>query len=58
MLYNIAKQYLKDQHADDPNYKPTNKEIAEKTEELIKINNKEYVTPLPEDSTKRVVIIK
>ena len=57
-LWNIAKQYLKDQHADDPNYKPTNKEIAEKTEELIKINNKKYVTPLPEDSTKRVVIIK
>ena len=56
-LWNIAKQYLKDQHKDDPNYKPTNKEIAELTEKLIKLNEKEYKKPLPEDSRKRVVII-
>ena len=56
-LWNIAKQYLKDLHKDDPNYKPTNKEILEKTEELIKLNNKEYRKPLPSDSRKRVVVI-
>ena len=52
-----AKQYLKDLHKDDPNYKPTNKEILEKTEELMRLNNKEYRQPLPSDSRKRVVVI-
>ena len=56
-LWNIAKQYLKDLHKDDPNYKPTNKEILEKTEELMRLNNKEYRQPLPSDSRKRVVVI-
>lgn len=56
-LWNIAKQYLKDLHKDDPNYKPTNKEILEKTEELMRLNNKEYRKPLPSDSRKRVVVI-
>lgn len=57
-LWNIAKQYLKDQHKNDPNYKPSNKEILAKTEELMKLNNKHYEQPLPSDSRKRVVIIK
>lgn len=56
-LWNIAKQYLKDLHKDNPNYKPTNKEILEKTEELMRLNNKEYRQPLPSDSRKRVVVI-
>ncbi len=56
-LWNIAKQYLKDLHKDDPNYKPTNKEILEKTEELMRLNNKEFKKPLPSDSRKRVVVI-
>jgi len=57
-LWNIAKQYLKDQHKNDPNYKPSDKEILAKTEELMKLNNKHYKQPLPSDSRKRVVIIK
>lgn len=57
-LWNIAKQYLKDQHKNDPNYKPSDKEILAKTEELMKLNNKHYEQPLPSDSRKRVVIIK
>ena len=56
-LWNIAKQFLKDQHKNNPNYKPTNKEILEKTEELIKINKKHYEKPLPADSRKRKVLI-
>lgn len=56
-LWNIAKQYLKDQNS-DPNYVPTDKEILEKTEELMKLNNKEYEQPLPSDSKKRLVLLK
>ena len=56
-LWNIAKQHLKEIHKDDPNYEPSNKEILEKTEELMKLNNKEYEQPLPEDSRKRKVLI-
>lgn len=57
-LWNIAKQYLINQHKNDPNYKPSDKEILAKTEELMKLNNKHYEQPLPSDSRKRVVIIK
>ena len=56
-LWNIAKQNLKNMHKDDKNYEPTNKEILEKTEELMKLNNKEYEQPLPADSKKRKVLI-
>lgn len=56
-LWNIAKQYLKDKNKDNAGYKPTNKEILEKTEELMEINKKEYRKPLPQDSRKRVVVI-
>lgn len=56
-LWNIAKQFLIDEHKKDSNYKPTNKEILDKTEELIKLNNKEYEKPLPKDSRKRNVKI-
>ena len=57
-LWNIAKKYLKDQHKDNANYTPTDKEILEKTEELMKLNKKHYEEPLPSDSRKRVVIIE
>lgn len=56
-LWNIAKQYLKDQKA-DPNYNPSDKEILEKTEELMKLNNKQYKQPLPSDSKNRIVEIE
>lgn len=56
-LWNIAKAYLIEQHKDDPNYKPSNQEILDKTEELMKLNNKDYQKPLPEDSRKRNVLI-
>ena len=56
-LWNVAKQYLMDKHKDIPNYKPTNQEILDKTEELMKLNNKEYKKPLPQDSRKRNVLI-
>ena len=56
-LWNIAKQYLIDEHKNDPDYKPTNQEILDKTEELMKLNNKEYEKPLPQDSRKRKVVI-
>ena len=56
-MWNIAKAYLIDLHKDNPDYKPTNKEILKKTEEIMKLNNKDYKQPLPEDSRKRNVLI-
>ena len=57
-LWNIAKQDLINKNKDKSDYVPTNKEISDRTEELMKLNNKEYEKPLPEDSRKRVVIIE
>lgn len=56
-LWNIAKQNLKDLNKDNKDYEPSNKEILKLTEELMKINNKEYEKPLPKDSRKRKVLI-
>jgi len=41
-VWNIAKAQLKKAHKDEPDYKPTNAEIAKLTNELIKINNLHY----------------
>jgi LysM repeat protein len=57
-LWNIAKQMLVDEHKDTEGYKPTNAEILERTEELMKLNDKEYLKPLPKDSRKRKVALK
>lgn len=56
-LWKIAEKYLIEQHKNDPNYKPTNRDILEMTEKLMKINNKDYQKPLPADSRKRKVSI-
>lgn len=56
-LWNIAKHQLIEEHQGTADYKPTNKEILEKTEELMKLNNKDYEKPLPSDSRKRRVMI-
>ena len=56
-LWNIAKHQLIEEHQGTADYKPTNKEILEKTEELMKLNSKDYEKPLPSDSRKRRVMI-
>lgn len=39
-VWNIAKADLIEKHKDDPNYKVTNKEILERTNEIMEINKK------------------
>lgn len=57
-LWNIAKQDLINKNKDKSDYVPIDIEISNRTEELMKLNNKEYEQPLPEDSRKRVVLIE
>ena len=41
-VWNIAKAHLKEMHKDDPNYKPSNAEIAVHTKELMAANKLHY----------------